>query len=161
MSMKLWLSEKGMTYDQDETVRTGLYLRFEPSVDAEVKRAFKEFAVWLRSRFRFPIRLVVYVKAAKRIKAYDGEMVCGTYFGPFDHTEEPYIRLAVGDYDDLCIALGQDNALATLLHGMAHEMTHYYQWLRDMELTEKQEERQAEYYASRIVDMYAETREHP
>ncbi len=159
--MKIWLNKTSGTYYDDKSVRNGLRLRFEPDVDAEVKRAIKDFAVWLRANYRFPIRLVVYVKAAERIKALDGDMVYGIFLELYDHMEEPYIKLAVGDYNELCVKRGKDNALASLLHCLAHEITHYYQWCVCADITDRQKEYQATYYASKIIDAYAETREHP
>ncbi len=74
---------------------------------------------------------------------------------------EPYIRLAVGDYNELSLECGKDRALASYLHCMAHEITHYYQWVCDVSLSDMQAERQAKYYADTILARYAETREHP
>lgn len=56
---------------------------------------------------------------------------------------------------------GKDNALAAMLHSITHELSHYYQRLKDMEINSEKDERQALYYATVIVRDYAETREHP
>lgn len=56
---------------------------------------------------------------------------------------------------------GKDNALVSYLHSIAHELTHYFQWLNGIELTPIGTERQAVRYAGLILDKYAETREHP
>ena len=42
--------------------RTGLRLQFDKDIDSEVRRACKEFAVFLRREYFFPIRVVVYRK---------------------------------------------------------------------------------------------------
>jgi len=54
-----------------------------------------------------------------------------------------------------------DNALAAVLGSIAHELTHYYQWINDIELTEIGFERQASHYRDRIISEYSQTREHP
>lgn len=142
--------------------RSGLRLRFDKGTDDEVRRACKEFAVFLRKAYFFPLRVTVYVKKAVRLTAMDGEKVTGTFWSTEDdYTVEPYIRIAAGDYDDLCRKWGKDNALAATLSTIAHELTHYFQWINSLQLTPIGEERQATRYAGYILDEYAETREHP
>lgn len=141
--------------------RTGVRLKFDKSIDPEVRRACKEFLLWLRKEYFFPIRVPIYIKASRRIKAMDGDMVVGTFFMPDNRNDEPYIRIATGDYDELVRKWGKKNALASTLFVMAHELTHYFQWINDITLTPIGEERQATNYSNFIVWDYAETREHP
>lgn len=160
--MHLWtLTKWEKYYYNSKNIRTGLRLKFDKNVDPEVKRACKEFCSWLRKNYYFPIRVPVYLKSSPTIKAMDGEYVSATFFGPFNKYTEPYIRVSTGDYNDLLKKRGKDNALATILRSISHELTHYYQWINDVKLTEIGEERQAKSYADIIIDEYAETREHP
>jgi hypothetical protein len=145
----------------NKNIYGGLHLKFDKDVNIEAKRAFKEFCKWLRNEYYFPIRVIVYVKATYRIKALDGEMVCATFFEPYDFNSKSYIRIASGDYNDLLEEHGKDNALAVLLSSLAHELTHYFQWINQVKLTEIGIERQAKSYANLIVDEYANTRDHP
>lgn len=78
--------------------RGGIRLRFDPAVDPEVRRALMQFVRWLQTQYAFPVRLPVYVRAAERLLCRDGDLACGTFLGPSDPEQEPYIRLAVGDY---------------------------------------------------------------
>ena len=147
---------------ENEKHRTGLRLRFDKDVDPEVRRACKEFAAFLRKEYFFPIRVVVYIRNKKKIIAMDGDKCYGTFWRiDDDFTVEPHIRVAAGDYHDLCEKWGKDNALASILLTIAHELTHYYQWINSLKLTAIGEERQATRYARYILDEYAETREHP
>lgn len=91
----------------------------------------------------------------------DGEMVYGTFFQPYNKIYEPYIRVATGSYTDNSIALGRDDALALILETIAHELTHYFQWINDIKLTEIGYERQASSYANYILDEYANVVDHP
>ena len=142
--------------------RSGLRLRFDKGIDDEVRRACKEFALFLRKEYFFPLRVMVYIKKSFQITAMDGEKVVGTFWRIEDnYTIEPYIRVATGDYKDLCLKWGKDSALTAILITMAHELTHYYQWINSLHLTLIGEERQATKYARYILDDYAETREHP
>ena len=141
--------------------RTGLRLKFDSNIDPEVRRACKDFAKWLRGRYVFPLRIPVYIKGKKYIKTMDGDFVYGSFFEPFDFDVEPYIRIAAGDYSTVLLSIGKDNALAQILHCMAHELTHYFQWINRIELTDIGRERQATTYANRILSEYAQTRDHP
>lgn len=91
----------------------------------------------------------------------DGRIASALFFWPYDRKEEPYIKVAVGDYQEMLRERGKDNALAAILHSIAHELSHYYQWLKKYEYNEKRMERQAKYYAKELIYDYAETREHP
>lgn len=163
--MNIWHSTKWKNYyhKHDKCLhRTGLRTLYDCDVNPEVKRACKEFIVWLRTQYYFPKRVRLYVKSSRRIRCRLGsDLVCGTFFRPGDRDVEPYIRIATGDYDELLNNRGQDNALADILWSIAHELTHYFQWVNDIKLTPVGEERQATIYANRILDDYASTRDHP
>ncbi|WP_218163157.1 hypothetical protein [Paenibacillus sp. BC26] len=102
--------------------------------------------------------MVVYLKRDYQIKnKYTKELVSATFFAPYDKYEEPYIRIATGDYLELVDGRGQDNALASILGSIAHELGHYYQWLDDQEL----DEIGADKCREGIIEEYESTREHP
>ena len=103
----------------------------------------------------------VYVKNKKTVLTKDGENVVGLFFEPFSYKDEPYIKIAVGDYETLEVKWGKDNALASILLTLAHEITHYYQWLNNIQITSSSRERQANRCAKYIIDEYSLTREHP
>lgn len=91
----------------------------------------------------------------------DGEMVSATFFGPYDKMKEPYIRVSTGDFGEIKARNGRDNAVFAVLHSVAHELTHYFQWVNGLELTAIGEERQAAYYADIIIDEYMDVYDHP
>jgi hypothetical protein len=96
-----------------------------------------------------------------RIKAIDGEYVCGTFFEPNDKMVEPYVRIATGDYQMLLKKWGKDNALNAILKCIAHKLTHYFQWINELKLTDIGTERQANQYSRLILDEYFNVRETP
>ena len=147
-------------YD-DKNVRSGLRLKCDKGINCEVRRACKEFFKWLRTKYYFPIRVPVYLKCRSKITSIDGDTAFGTFFAPDDYLVEPYIRIATGDYNELLKERGQDDALAAILHTVSHELAHYFQWINRIQLTETGYERQANYYATLLLDEYAETRSHP
>ena len=141
--------------------RTGLRLKIDASVDSEVRLACKEFCKWLRTEYYFPLRVPIYIKSSRYIKTIDGDYAVGSFFEPNEYNVEPYIRIATGDYQDLFQEIGRDDALASILATIAHELTHYYQWINGITLTEIGHERQALRYSKYILQEYSETREHP
>lgn len=157
---KLWECENWNVYIKNKC-RKGVRLRFDKDVDEEVRRACKEYVGWLRSQYDFPIRVPIYFKASKYVTTSTGESCSALFFGPYDKSLEPYIKVSVGDYQDLLEEVGKDNALAAILCSITHELSHYYQWIKECDFSMEKSERQAKYYASEIVGDYAETREHP
>ena len=79
------------------------------------------------------------------------------YFAPWDRCEEPYIRIATGDYPAERRSRGRDNALASFLASMAHEVIHYRQWVETGDVWE----RGVVVRASNLVDKYALTVDRP
>lgn len=138
--------------------RSGLRLRTMPGVNPEVKRSCIEFAKWLRKNMDFPIRIVIYLKKDYQVKNITSkELVSAIFFAPNDKKVEPYIKIATGDYQKLLEEIGKDNALASILNSIAHELIHYQQWLKDEDFDEIKAIKKAE----QLIDQYAETREHP
>ena len=123
----------------------------------EVKDALIRFAKWLRKNYEFPIRVPVYLRPERELTNMHGEKCSASFFAPWDNTVEPYIRIATGDYQDEKLKHGRDNALASFLVSLAHEIIHYQQWLKDNEF----HERGVAVKALNIVDKYAFTVDHP
>ncbi|MCL1806600.1 MAG: hypothetical protein FWG31_02740 [Oscillospiraceae bacterium] len=159
--MHIWTSHRWQKYYDNINYRQGLRLICDKNIDPEVRRSCKEFCKWLRQEYFFPIRIPVYLKEKRAIRANDGELVSATIFLPFQRSDEPYIRVAVGDYMELLGMWGKDNALGAILCSIAHELTHYYQWVNNIQLTDIGKERQAKRYAIFIIDEYKDTRDHP
>lgn len=160
--MHIWtINNWEKTLPKDVPRRAGIYFRYDKKVSPRVKDACSQFAIWLRTQYSFPLRVIVYVKGTETFRAKDGERIVGSFFEPFSYLDEPYIKIATGDYDRLLHNLGEDNALASILLSLAHEITHYYQWINNIQLTPIGRERQASRYANYVIDEYASTREHP
>lgn len=135
--------------------RSGIRIRCEQGVDSKVRHACLDFAKWLRLYMEFPIRVVVYLKKAYQIKTKDGkEMVSATFLGPYNKNEEPYIRMATGDFEELVSERGEVNAICDILESMAHEIIHYRQWLEDPDFDEEKAEIEAEQESIKFVDEY-------
>lgn len=162
-SKNIWQSyawEKNIDLTREEH-RIGLRLRFDRNIDCEVRKACKEFAVFLRREFFFPIRIVIYIKNALKTKNVEYDKVSSTFWRiEDDYTLEPHICVVLGNYADLCTRWGRDRVLIKILTTIAYELTHYFQWINSLHLTPIGKERQATRYAKQILDNYAKTREH-
>ena len=119
-----------------EDMRTGIRIKGERG-DPDVRRAFIRFARWLRSQYKFPIRVPVYLYPGDHITTMHGDKVSASFFAPWDRKVEPYIRVATGDFQKLKKESGHDSALGSLLHSFAHELVHYQQWVETGEITER------------------------
>lgn len=67
---------------------------------------------------------------------------------------EPYIRIATGDYYEMAEKWDNRTAIMEILRTLAHELTHYFQWVNHLQLTIIGEERQAKRYANLIINEY-------
>ena len=159
--MDIWIIDNWKTYYSNKTHRSGIKVDFELGVNESVKSAIKNMVNWLRKTYTFPVRVRIYVKKGIKVKARDGDLVPDLFFWPYNRDDEPYIKIATGDYFELLSKLGKDDALATILLALLRNLTHYFQWLNDIKLTPIGEERQATRCARLKLREYAETRDHP
>lgn len=156
--MNPWLSKKYKKIYDNADVRTGIALRFEKGVHSDIKSLFLDFAKWLRKKYYFPIRVVVYVKESETVTLMNGNVAWGS-FRYFDTFDEPYIRIPTGDYSEQAEIEGKENAAYTILSSLVHELTHYFQWVNQIEQTDRGSEWQANYYRNRIIDLYLSDKE--
>lgn len=159
--MNIWKSKRWKDYYSEKKHRGGIKIDYDRDVNEDVKSAVKQILAWLRVNYDFPVRVRIYVKNATKIKARDGEMVLDTFFWPYSRDDEPYIRMATGDYSELLLARGRDDALTAILISLLRNLTHYFYWLNDVKLTPIAQERQATRYARIIFYEYADTIDHP
>jgi len=124
-----------------------------------VRAAVIRFAKWLRQEYEFPMRVPVHLFPSVQIVTMHGDKVWASFFAPYNRNEEPYIRIATGDYMQLKKERGRDNALAAFLCSFAHELVHYQQWLAGGE--KAMIERGVARRARAIVDRYALSTDHP
>ena len=102
-----------------------------------MKAALIRYARWLRASYDFPVRVPVYLSSKEMITTMHGEQVCASFFAPWSRKDEPYIRIATGDYPALKRASGRDDALAAFITSLSHEIIHYMQWLETGDTSER------------------------
>jgi hypothetical protein len=124
--------------------RTGLRIRCDREVHPRIKKACINFAIWLRINMEFPIRVVVYIKKNYQIKSVvTKELLSSSFFGPDDKRLEPYIRVATGDFNELTLERGEENAITAILNSVALQVTYYQQWIEDRDSCEEEAEKGA------------------
>ena len=107
---KLWAFCNWSQYLHGE-YRCGVRLRFDQGVDPEVRRACKQFVNWLRKWYEFPVRVPIYFKNQKVVYSRSGKSFSAIFSGLYALNEEPYIRIAVGNYPNLLVARRQEDKL--------------------------------------------------
>jgi hypothetical protein len=137
--------------------RTGLHIRGNRGHPA-VRGALIRYAGWLREHYEFPIRVPVYLSPREQIRTVDGSLVVASFFAPWDRRVEPYIRIATGDYARLRSEIGgRDNALASYIISLSHEVIHYRQWVETGNIWE----RGVRAAAVRMLRRYEKTTDRP
>lgn len=116
--------------------RKGLHIRCKHT-HPEVKEAIILFAKWLRKKQIFPIRVPVYVSAREKVLTRKGQECFALFFEPFGGTEEPFIKIATGDYKQEKAKRGKYSAIAAILCSLAHEVIHYLNWCKQRQSSEK------------------------
>ena len=159
--MNIWKCDNWKQFDQSFLLKSGLSLHFDHGVDPDLRRSCIIFCRWLRKEYCFPIHVNIYVKKDEHILTMNGELAISTCWRPTHKEYHSYIRVATGDYLSLVQELGRDRAIAANLYEIARMLTHYYQWLNDAELSERQEVAQATQCARIVLRKYAQTRDHP
>ena len=137
-------------------MRTGLRIHGARG-NEEVRLAFIRYAKWLRKEYDFPIRVRVYLSPRALLTKMNGGTASATFLAPFSRRIEPYIRVATGEYPELKLKRGRNDALAAFLVSLSHEVIHYQQWIR----TGNPSERGVAAKAFRMVDRYATTVDAP
>ncbi|HEX3655750.1 MAG TPA: hypothetical protein VHV55_08095 [Pirellulales bacterium] len=95
-----------------------------------MRDALIRYASWLRSQHHFPVRIPVYLLPGEKFVTAENETVVSSFFAPFDRSQEPYIRIATGDFPQLRRDRGRANALAAFILSLSRQLTHYWQWVR-------------------------------
>ena len=104
-----------------DSKKRGLRLRFEKSVDLDIRNQCISFCQWLRKNYYFPIRIYIYLYDNIYFinKVERGGKTCGLFFDGNELTKK---------LPRIWIAVRQKAGIEGVLLTIAHELTHYYQW---------------------------------
>lgn len=130
----------------------GLFFKYKSGIDPELKGMCIEFGKWLREKNVFSKKLIINILNSEHVINRKGEAVYGTFFGPYDKDDTPIIKIASGDYQQCLISYGRDSAIEGILDTIAHEVTHYFQWLNDRPYLEKEAKENAKKLVNNFYD---------
>lgn len=155
--MNLW-----QRFERDrngDTPTKGVSLHFEKGIEPEFRKLCIQFVRWLRKNYCFPVHVHIYIKDCEKIRLLNGQMAYGG-FRYFEH-RPPYIRIPARveahlreEYEDLDIYY-------SILSSLVHELTHYYQWVADLDQSKAVSERQANFYRYRIIAQFCKENDLP
>ena len=148
--MNLWQkfeTERGLKADNK-----GIFFHYEKGIDDDLRKACILFAKWLRRRYIFPVRLNVYIKNCEKVRLLNGIMAYGSF--RWFEKRTPYIRIPSKIESDLLNEFSKEEIYEQILSSLVHELTHYFQWVIDLEQSDAASERQANYYRYRIIEKY-------
>ena len=150
--MNLW--QEFYIKNQKYTENAGISFHYEKGIDEQLKRKYLDFANWLRKTYVFPVHLNVYVLNAEKVPLRNGQLVYGKFLWYPKRT--PIIKIPSAIEKDWLEEFTIDEIYDAILSSLVHELTHYYQWIKDLEQSDSTSERQANFYRYRIIDAYYE-----
>jgi hypothetical protein len=71
------------------------------------------------------------------VRTIHGEECSASIFLPWSRRQEPFIRIATGDYPQLRRQWGRNDVLAAYLVSLSHEVIHYQQWIATGDSSER------------------------
>ena len=130
----------------------GISLIFEKGIEADLKKEYILLVKWLRTNYVFPVHINVYILNSEKVKLLSGTLAYGSF--RWFPKRNPRIKIPslinYKNFEDYTKGEIYDNVLSSLIH----ELTHYYQWIKNLEQTDYASERQADYYRYNILDKY-------
>ncbi|MBE6679452.1 MAG: hypothetical protein E7598_02900 [Ruminococcaceae bacterium] len=148
--MNLWNEFK--ISKQEKIESNGIVLHFEKGIDAELKNKYIDFARWLRKNYVFPKRIHVYVLDAYMVALKNGNLVYGKF--SWFKKRNPIIKIPSRIEEEMFKEFTLDELHLSILSSFVHELTHYFQWIKDLKQSNATSERQANYFRYRILDKY-------
>ncbi|MBE6756866.1 MAG: hypothetical protein E7555_10485 [Ruminococcaceae bacterium] len=148
--MNLWQTfemGKNQSFENQEII-----FHYEKGIDYELKKLYHSFGKWLKSNYVFPVRINIYILNCEKIRLRNGQMAYGS-FRWFPH-KTPIIKIPSAVEKGLLNDYTIDEIHEQILSSLVHELTHYYQWILNLEQSNSLSERQANYYRYRIIEKY-------
>ena len=148
--MNLWQQfeiEKNSTFENAKII-----FHYENGIEKELKEKFMAFSRWLRKKYIFPVNLNVYILNCETIKLLNGNKAYGSF--RWFPKLSPRIRVPAAIEVHLLNEFTKEEIYEQILSSLVHELTHYYQWVLDLDQNDVTSERQANYYRYRIIKKF-------
>lgn len=137
----------------DLTENTNVDLHFSKGVHPQLRKEIMLFLRWIRRQYAFPRKVNIQISDEMFVLTFlTGEQVSASIFIPDNEKFNVLIRVSTGDYLLTVQNDGYRVAVCSILGSIAHELTHYYQWVKDPDC--RFNEAQARAKAVRIVSKY-------
>ena len=130
----------------------GLSFHFEKGIHPGLRRLYLDFAAWLRKNYVFPVHLNVYILNQEKVKLLTGACAYGSFRWYPNRT--PRIKIPSKIEQHVLERNTKDEAYELVLSSLVHELTHYFQWVLDLDQSNAVSERQANYFRFRIIDQF-------
>lgn len=119
-------------------------------------RHFESYACGLQigceKKYSFPTHINIYIKDCEKIRLVGGEMAYGGF--RYFENRSPYIRIPARIEPDVRAEYEDTEIYYSILSSLVHELTHYYQWIAELEQTDAVSERQANYFRFRVIEQF-------
>lgn len=143
--MNLWENKRYKEIYRNTNNNGGIKL-INKNVSNDLELQIKDFCLWLEKKYEFPVRINLTINKNKLVKMSNGNKVYGLfkYYGTHDDID---IIIPTGGYPKLWDTYD-------LLGSLIHELTHYMQWINQIDQTDAESEKESNYYRFRILDEY-------
>lgn len=144
----------------DAVENTSVRLHFSKGVHPQLRKEIMLFLRWIRRVYVFPRKVDIQISDEMFVLTFlTDEQVSASIFIPDNERFNVLIRVSTGDYLSTVQNDGYRVAVCSILGSIAHELTHYYQWVKDPDC--RFNEAQARAKAVRIVSKYWDMRQNP
>ena len=113
----------------------GLLIKCSNEIDMRTRDICCEFGRWLRRNVNFPIRLTIYIKDSYKRKNKLEKEFSASFVVPLNANDNPYIKVATCNRGTNK-SVNEHKVEVSILHSIAHEVTHYIQWINNLEFSE-------------------------
>ncbi len=130
----------------------GISFHFEKGIEDNLRKLYIEFSKWLRKNYVFPVHMHIYIINSEKVRLQNGKIAYGSI--RWFPKRNPRIKIPSAVETHLLSKYTKEDIYDQILSSLVHELTHYYQWILDLEQDNAVSERQANYFRYRILDLF-------
>ena len=147
--MRLWNQFK---INNSKYQNSGFNVRYEKGIDKILKKKYKILFSYLRKNYVFPYHINIYIKNSYKVRLNSGIEA----FGKFHYYEDKSSYIVIPSKLEINL-LGEytkEELRVSILGSLVHELTHYFQMCLDLNQSDEESEKQADYYRYNAVDLW-------
>lgn len=149
-----WIDKAYKDCYADSAKASGIRCKFhqyENDFDEATVEGIKAFIDFLRKNYYFPVRLnILFCNTTGFRHHADKHIYFGAFYSMDDERRKVYPRISIA------AKVSERNSLEDVLFSLAHEITHYYQWVFEEEnqRTSRSLEIEANRWAAHVINTY-------